>query len=270
MLIVLAFVLLFFIVWGLLIALEPAIRGNARRVAHFTAEFRYRDYLPVVLLLVAGAIVTVLAGNGFIDLAELVHGKSPMLQRVDARWHDWAVSERTPGATAFFAAMSVIGGPVVLGVLTGLLIAVLVIRRRFRWAVFVALTVGGGGLLLIELKDFFARARPALAEMLRQAHGYSFPSGHAMGATVTLGAWTYLALRVLRTWRQKSAAIAFAITFVLAVSSSRVYLGVHWISDIAAGLSAGLLWVATTTIGYETFRRIRLVRAIRARRRTTG
>ncbi|HSP15809.1 MAG TPA: phosphatase PAP2 family protein [Thermoanaerobaculia bacterium] len=268
MLVVLAFVVLFLILWAILIALEPLIRGSAGRVAHFTAAFRYRDYLPVFVLLVVGAIVTVFAGDGFIDLAERVHGKSPALQKIDARWHDWAVSERTAGATTFFAAMSVIGGPVVLGLITGLLAAVLAIQRRFRWAAYVAVTVAGGGVVLIELKTYFARARPALAEMLRQAHGYSFPSGHAMGATVALGAYTYLALRVLKTWRQKAAAIAFAITFVLAIASSRVYLGVHWLSDIAAGISAGLLWVATTTIGYETSRRIRLVRAIRKRRNT--
>jgi membrane-associated phospholipid phosphatase len=266
MLLLLASITLFLILWLVLYALQPLARGSLGRVAHLTTKFRYRDYLPVLALVSAGGFVTAYAGDSFVDLAELVRAKSPVLQALDVQWHDWAVSERYTGATTFFAAMSVIGGPVCLGVLTGLVAAWLVIQRRFRWAIYLAITAGGGALLLTELKRYFERARPVLAEQLRRAHGYSFPSGHAMGSTVVTGALTYLAIRVLKTWKQKSAAIAFAITFVLSVAASRVYLGVHWLSDIGAGVAAGSLWVMTTTLGYETFRRIRLIRALRARR----
>ena len=269
MLLFLAFVLLFLILWGLLIVLEPVARRSLARTAHLTAKFRYRDYVPVFALLAAGTAITLWAGDGFIDLAELVRAKSPVLQVIDLQWHDWAVSERYTGATTFFAVMSVLGGPVFLGIIAGIVSAWMVIRRRFRWAIYLVATAGGGALLLTQLKIYFSRARPLLAEQLRRAHGYSFPSGHAMGSTVVIGALTYLAIRVLPGWRKKAAAIAFAITFVLSVAASRVYLGVHWISDIGAGLAAGLLWVMTTTVGYETFRRIRLIRALRARRGQT-
>lgn len=262
MLVVAAAIILFFLLWGLLLVCEPILHGSLAHISNWTAHFRYRDYLPVVVLVAVGAAVTVFAGDEFIDLAELVHAKSPVLQTIDTQVHDWAVSERNPGATKFFALMSIVGGPISLGLITGLLLAFLVVRKRYRWASYLAVTAGGGALLLMELKHYFERARPALAEMLRRAHGYSFPSGHAMGSTVTVGAFAYLAVRNLKTWRQKSAVIAGAITFVLCVALSRVYLGVHWGSDIAAGISAGLLWLATTTIGYETFRRIRLIRAI--------
>jgi len=144
---------------------------------------------------------------------------------------------------------------------------VLLVRRRLARAAYLVATAGGGALLNVALKHYFQRARPALTEMLQRANGYSFPSGHAMGATVVFGALTYLAMDVLPTWRQKSAVIAFGTTFVLSVATSRVYLGTHWLSDIGAGVSAGLLWLATTTIGYETFRRIRTVRDLRARSR---
>ena len=260
-----AFIVLFLILWGILILAKPLVRGGLARTARFTTKFRSRDYLPVVVLLGIGAAVTAYAGDSFVDLAELVVAKNPSLQTLDQHWHDSAVSERTPGATTFFAAMSVIGGPVALVVLTGAVAGMLFIRRRSRWAVYLLVTAGGGELLNMELKRYFERARPALAEMLRRADGYSFPSGHAMGSTVMIGGLTYLALRALTTWRQKSAAIAFGTTFVVSVAASRVYLGAHWLSDIGAGVSAGLLWLATTTIGYETFRRIRLIRELRAR-----
>ena len=111
------------------------MRGSVGRAASFTAKFRYGDYLPFVVLLIAGGAIAMFAGNWFIDLAELVHGKSPALQQIDARWHDWAVTERTPGDTTFFALMSIIGGPVVLGLVCGLVMAYLVVRKRFRWAI---------------------------------------------------------------------------------------------------------------------------------------
>ena len=258
-----AFIVLFLILWGILILAKPLVRGGLARTTRFTTKFDSRDYLPVVVLLGIGAAVTAYASNSFVDLAELVVAKNPSLQTLDQHWHDSAVSARTPGATTFFAAISVIGGPVALGVLTGVVAATLFIRKRFRWAVYLLVNASGGELLNMELKRYFERARPALAEMLRLTDGYSFPSGHAMGSTVMIGGLTYLALRALITWRQKSAAIAFGATFVVSVAASRVYLGVHWLSDIGAGVSAGLLWLATTTIGYETFRRIRLIRELR-------
>src|SRR6185436_19181116 len=76
----------------------------------------------------------------------------------------------------------------------------------------------------------------------------------------------YLALRVIPHWRWRAAALALAVSIIVAIASSRIYLGVHWISDVGAGMAAGLLWVTTTTVAYETFRRIRMIRALRAKR----
>jgi undecaprenyl-diphosphatase len=219
-------------------------------------------YLPLTAIVIGGALLTAWAGDAFLDLAELVHDKSPVLQQIDAGVHDWAVSRRTAGTTRLFVTVTNIGGPAGLAVLVVIVTIALVIRRRYRWAVYLALTTGGGALLNMELKRYFARVRPDVAEMLRLAHGYSFPSGHAMGSTVTFGALSYLAFRVAKTWRWKAAALAFAMTLIVAVSLSRVYLGAHWISDVGAGMAAGAIWVATMTVAYETFRRMRLLRGM--------
>src|SRR5207244_12662859 len=135
--------------------------------------------------------------------------------------------------------------PVGTAVLAGLVSIVLAFLRRWRWIAYLAFTYGGGMLLDVELKSYFARARPAVAEALRRAHGYSFPSGHAMGSAVAFGALGYLAYRAAKSWPAAAAALAFAATFVMSVSLSRIYLGVHWISDVAAGVSAGAVWVVT-------------------------
>ncbi|MGA8810880.1 MAG: phosphatase PAP2 family protein [Thermoanaerobaculia bacterium] len=268
----LAFIATFLILWAVVYAALPAVRhiGRllARAIAHSarvtrivsTAHQRFKNYLPVVAILIAGTLFTAWAGDAFLDLAEKVHGKNASLQRIDGSIHDWAVSERTSGATMFFTAMTIIGGPVGLAVLLTIIGIILAIGRRWRWVIYLGITFAGGWLLDLELKRYFARARPVAAEMLRRANGYSFPSGHALGSAVAFGALAYLAFRSIHSWPAKTAVIAFLYTLVAAVALSRVYLGVPWISDVLAGVTVGSVWVTTTTVAYETTRRIRRMR----------
>jgi len=277
-----AFLTLFLLTWALVYATAPVVRGGAgflarmvvrnARVAKLVQSHgeRLRDYWPVAAMLVAGALLTAWAGDGFLDLAELVHAKSTVLQQTDLRIHDWALTRRGSDATLFFATMSTIGGPAGTTVIVTIVAIALLIAKRYRWAIYLAVTAGGGGLLDLELKRYFARARPDVAAMLRLAHGYSFPSGHAMGSTVIFGALAYLASRSLPRWRWKSAAFALAFVLILAVASSRIYLGVHWISDIAAGIAAGAVWLTSTTVAYEVLRRIRHLRGLRIAARNRG
>lgn len=268
MVFVVIFAGLFLLLWGFFIVVARPLEHALHVLANRTARFRYGDYLPVVILVVVGFAVSAFAGDAFEDLAELVHGQSPLLHQADTRAHQWASNQRSPGATAFFTTFTVAGGPLFLAVVVVITAVVLLVKRDFRWAAYLVLTTGLGSLLVAQLKIYFARARPDLTVALRHAKGYSFPSGHAMGSTIVAGALTYLAFRICKTWRAKAAALAAGTTFIAAVSFSRIYLGVHWISDIAAGLTAGLVWVTTATIAYEATRRIRLIRELRRRART--
>ena len=278
MILALLFAGLFAVLWGLFYVTLPALRHGGRlaaalvarnmRVHKFvtSAHERFRDYIPIVVLIVAGALLTAWSGDAFIDMAERLHEQGGKLHFVDLYVHDAAVQQRTAGATEFFVTMSNVGGPFGVAAVLVVVGIVLLVTHRYRWLIYLAVTTGGGALLNLELKHHFARTRPDVAEMLRRAQGFSFPSGHAMGSTIACGALAYLAVRALKKWRWQSAALAFAITFVAAVAASRVYLGVHWISDVGAGITAGTVWVAFMTVAYETLRRIRLLRALRERR----
>lgn len=266
MTIALIFLLLFLVLWLVLYATLPLVEKLLGRTAHWTAKFRYRDYLPVAIVLLIGVGAAMAAGDAFLDLAELVQAQSPQLHSIDEDVHQWARTAYSSGTTRFFTAMTIIGTPVGLGIIVLVIAILLMMRKRWRWAAYLIVTTGIGSLLNLQLKAYFARARPDLAEALREASGYSFPSGHAMGSTFVFGALSYVAFRALPRWRSRAAAIALSISMIVAIASSRVYLGVHWISDIAAGIAAGLIWTATTTVAYETFRRIRLVRSLRAKR----
>ncbi len=266
MLFALVFAILFLTLWLVFYTAGPLFERTLARAAHWTTKFRYRDYLPVLVVVAAGIGLTAFAGDAFIDIAERLHAGSSRMHQIDAEVHAWARTTRTAGATRFFTTMTLIGTPVGLGILVLIACLALMARGRWRWAAYLAFTSGVGSLLNLQLKDFFERARPELAEALRHASGYSFPSGHAMGSTFVFGALAYLAFRIFRTWRWRAAASAFALTMIVAIAVSRIYLGVHWISDIGGGIAAGAIWLATTTVAYESFRRIRMVRALGKRR----
>jgi membrane-associated phospholipid phosphatase len=259
------FFLLFLLLWLLFVPLGPLLQKALALVSKKTASFRYRDYLPVAVVLAAGIMGTSFAADQFLDLAEFVQDESPVLQRIDTNVHSWARDQRSQGSTLFFTAFTQLGSPVGLGIVVVLVAAALALRGRYRWAGYLLFTTGVGSLLVIQLKVFFSRARPDLAAAIRSAHGYSFPSGHAMGTTIVFGALSYLILRAHQPWKRRAAGLAAAACVIVAVSLSRVYLGVHWISDIGAGVAAGTLWVLVTTVAYETFRRIRMIRGIRKR-----
>jgi undecaprenyl-diphosphatase len=263
---VLAFLALYLVLWLVIRALGPLTDGLLARAAHWTTSFRFHDYLPVFVILAIGVGATIIGGDLFMDIAEHVQSESTKLHVVDSEFHAWATETRTTGATSFFTIMTIIGTPAGLCVLMVIASAYVIAKKHWRWAAYLLFTGIVGGLLNLWLKSTFARARPELAEALRDAHGYSFPSGHAMGSTMVFGALSYIALRLFRRWNHRATALALTSSMIVAISTSRIYLGVHWISDIAAGVSAGIVWLTATTVAYESFRRIRLVRALRANR----
>jgi len=265
LLFILLFALLFVILWTFFYATGPALARVLAVTSRWTTHFRYRDYLPVLVIVAAGLVITAIAGDAFLDIAERVHANAPRLEHMDTEMHAWAATTRSQGATTFFVTLTIIGTP---GVVAGIVIVagvLLALRKHLAWGVYVVTTTALGGLINLELKLYFARARPELAEALRRAHGYSFPSGHAMGSAVAFGALSYVAFRLLHGWRTRATALAFAWSLTAGICISRVYLGVHWFSDVCAGLAAGLLWFAIATVAYETFRRIRRIRAQRLR-----
>jgi len=269
-----AFALIVGFLWLVVLTLGPHLltlfRATLTRLARLLARFgvdRFRErsprvwkWIPVLLPLLIGGFVAGIAGENFLDLAELLHDKNPEMQAIDTRIHQHANGLRYDWLTHFFTFFTIIGTPVGLFVISLIAGGVLLRLKRYRWMLYLAVTGFGGGLLNLQLKSYFARARPSLAEALRQASGYSFPSGHAMGSFVVLGALGYLIARGVKSWRWRSLGLAVIAASILAIAASRIYLGVHWISDIGAGLAAGAVWLTATTTAYETLRRVRRVR----------
>jgi undecaprenyl-diphosphatase len=165
--------------------------------------------------------------------------------------------EHQPATTVLFSTATTVGGSAGLGAIVAIVVAMLLFRKERASAIFVVVTAGAGALLNLGLKMIFARSRPDLASALAIARWFSFPSGHAMSSFITFGALAYLVLRQSWPWMAKSAGLAIALTMVVLVGLSRVYLGVHWASDIAGGWSAGTVWLASAVVAFEMLLRLR-------------
>lgn len=138
--------------------------------------------------------------------------------------------------------ITALGSTTVLTLITAAVFGYLLIERKGGAALFVVIAVASGGALSYLLKLGFDRPRPDLVAHLVDVHTLSFPSGHAMGAAVTFLTLGALIVRTERDLRLKAYVLTVAVMLTLLIGVSRIYLGVHWPSDVLAGWCAGSAW----------------------------
>ncbi|HEX3633453.1 MAG TPA: phosphatase PAP2 family protein [Casimicrobiaceae bacterium] len=145
-----------------------------------------------------------------------------------------------PAMTEVMIVISFLGAPSTLTVVSALVCAVLLAKRMYGRAVDVATLVLGGNLLNYGLKFLMHRGRPAFDDPLLALSSYSFPSGHAMASTVFYG--FVLACVLPIPGPRRGVAIAAGMVMIALVCFSRVYLGVHYVSDVLAGILEAIAW----------------------------
>lgn len=126
--------------------------------------------------------------------------------------------------------------------LMAILLLVFSIYRKWNEALMLSLCLAGGALLEFLLKHLFVRARPDMSRVVYEA-GYSFPSGHAMVSLCFYGMLAYLISRKLTSWRWRITILILTLLLVMAIGISRIYLGVHYPTDVLAGYAAGTAWL---------------------------
>jgi membrane-associated phospholipid phosphatase len=173
-------------------------------------------------------------------------------QRVASSLHNQVAPH--PAWVHVLNAVTNAGGPTTFRVLVGVLAVVLWIRGARRLALWAVATMAAGALLDTVLKSVVGRARPILPNPVASAPGGSFPSGHALTATLGCGVIILVLLPVLPKWG-RVAAWALGALVVGAVSYTRVALGVHWTTDVVGAWILGVALLAATTSAFGTWRR---------------
>lgn len=245
---------------GLHLARTPLRRS--RRMARLAAH-PWRAYLLPLAIAAAGIAFTVMVGEDVYDLARELHSRDSVVHDFDQLAYAWAEANRSEALTWFFTAFTILGNPASLALIAAAGALILIARGYRALPLFLGVsTLLGGGLNRL-LKIYFARERPELTAALRLAEGYSFPSGHAMASLVVFGTLAYVIIHLPASWLARSAGLAAATTTAATIGLSRVYLGVHWLSDIAAGFLVGAVWLVFSTTAFEAWHRLRGIRATR-------
>ena len=151
----------------------------------------------------------------------------------DTRILRWAADQRTPALDRLMQVITDLGATLTLTGAALALTALLLWKRLHREALFIVLSVGGAAILNVLLKQLFQRPRPDVVTPVVTAHGFAFPSGHTMSSMALACAVALLCWRV--RWRFRLPVSIGALAFAFLVGASRVYLGVHYPSDVLAG-----------------------------------
>jgi undecaprenyl-diphosphatase len=134
----------------------------------------------------------------------------------------------------------------------------LAVRRSWLVLLGWVAAIAGAGVLDTLLKHIIQRPRPAYASAFLHDYSFSFPSGHAMGSLVAYGMLAYLIVIFWTSrWQTRVVVVSAIGVLILAIGVSRLYLGVHYFSDVIAGFAAGVLWLSACITGIEIVRRER-------------
>jgi undecaprenyl-diphosphatase len=211
------------------------------------------------LHLTVGVALMLAAAWAFAGIADEVMEGAP-ITALDARLAQWLHQHASHGFTIIMLGITWLHSVAGIALLALLFGAWLYRRRLSYWLLALVLTVPGGMLLNVAFKQLFQRARPHFDDPMLTLATYSFPSGHTASATVLYGLLAcYLAAHADSRGR-RVLAVAGALAAVALVALSRMYLGVHYLSDVLAAAAEGSAWLAICVTAVSTLRRHRAQR----------
>lgn len=215
-------------------------RQKHPRVVSFVSgrfDTRYFIGLPLTLMVLAGAVNISLLSN----LTESVM-ESEWVVTVDEKFTTMLFAMRSAWLSQVLYAFTALGDQLAVFIIGGVVTLILLLRRKWVSLFAFWLAMGGVGLSVRYGKMIISRERPADVAYYVVDH-FSFPSGHATTVTAMFGMLAYFLYRHLDEPWQRKLVIWVAVLLIVVVSFSRIYLGVHFLSDVLAGFLLGLMWL---------------------------
>lgn len=248
--------LLFLALLVLLLPLAAALWWLAQRYAVRTETSTLPAGGYLLIRLAAGFAVLVGAAAVFAEIAEEL-GDGERAGQLDQLFSDAVRDSTPPAALQVFAWVTRLGDTMSLGVL-GIAVALALLVRGRRWlALGWSLAISGNALLNPTLKALFERTRPVHDSALVHASGWSFPSGHSSGSVVVYGMLAYVLIHSLPPAMARRASlplVLLAATLAFSVGCSRIFLQVHFATDVLAGFASGTAWLAVCVASIELTR----------------
>jgi undecaprenyl-diphosphatase len=233
----------------------PATRGpldpdpQDREAALAARWRRLRDGVPSALFLLLWAVllVAVLVGVGWV-LSKVVHDDG--IGRADAGLSRWLAGERSGDLNEVTGFTSEVGGTLTVTILAVVSVAVAaLVWRRWREPMLVAVAVAGEVAIFLVVTMLVDRQRPPVPHLDEAPPTSGFPSGHTAATIALWGALAVLASQRARSALVRGVFIALAVILPLLVASSRMYRGMHYLSDVLGGVLLGSVWLLATVRG---------------------
>lgn len=215
--------------WDLIFGLLRMIRKHVRNA-----------YVVFGIFVLSGAAVAIAGTYGFAKLAG--HVRSGGTQKFDDAVMHWVAAHQYPLVQQVMLEVTALGTGIVVAMVVFVAAMFLWLNKHKHSAMLLIIATFGGILLNNLLKLGFDRPRPQVFKWGTYAASSSFPSGHAMSSIIAYGTVAYLAARLQQRAASRVLTLSFAALIIILICVSRVYLGVHYPSDIAAGLVVGLAW----------------------------
>lgn len=222
----------------------------APQLAFLQARLAPGSYLGLQLTL--GALLLLGASGLFGGIAEDVM-TGDALTRVDLQVAQWFHGHARAPVTRAMLVITHLHDPISVIAAVLLLALFLAWKRNGYWLTALALSVPLGMLLNVLMKYSFQRARPSFDNPLLTLTTYSFPSGHVAGATLFYGLLAALLVSKITVWRWRVLIVLTALMLVLLVALTRLYLGVHYLSDVLAAFAEGVAWLTLCLTGLHTY-----------------
>jgi undecaprenyl-diphosphatase len=235
----------FTVLWDFMYSL---LRASASHASSFV--------VAVGIFLVSGAAVAIVGTWIFAELASEV--RSGGTQRFDDAVLTWLGQHQVPWIEAAMVEITFLGTATVVLTIVGVAALFLFLTRHKYSGILLLVSTAGGIVLNGILKYHFERPRPQIFTWGTHAVTSSFPSGHATSAAIVYSTVAYLAARLQKhRWARWTTMFVSAL-FIVLICGSRLYLGVHYPSDVIAGVAVGLAWAGFCMAGLEAIQRFAL------------
>jgi undecaprenyl-diphosphatase len=227
----------------------PNRHRRVRSIESVAVELRAAITGQRTLLLVTFGALAVVAACGVLiaKLLDDVLGADG-LTALDPKITSWMVDHRSRWLTHAARAVTRLGDTWTVVAVVVICVATLIALGRRKLGVFVSVSAAGSAAATALAKTVVGRPRPTASIWLTSASGAAFPSGHATQSVACYGALAVVGWLMMRSRMAKLVTIATALVVAVAVGGSRVYLGVHWTSDVLCGWAVATLWLATLVL----------------------